>query len=275
MHPWLSQLNETAGSCSVPGSRLLEFLEERYVVRILEETTHKEGYGHTEAFLAALREDPGKMQQFLSTLNNTWSSFFRDPLTFGALEKVVFPLFRQRKGSNHANLRIWSSACASGEEPYSLAMLAAEFTKNNPDISCQLFATDINAEILAKANHGGYTEEAMANLPLKFVDRYFHKRGSLFYVIPLLRKVVDFSEFDLLSSRQMCPKASIFGNFDLIFCANLLFYYRPESQKIILDKITGCLARDGFLVTGDTEREIVLSYGYREYMPHTSIYRLL
>jgi chemotaxis methyl-accepting protein methylase len=83
---------------------------------------------------------------------------------------------------------------------------------------------------------------------------------------------VDFSFFDLLSDQGACPASSIYGNFDLVLCCNLLFYYKPEFRTRILEKLSNTLAPGGFLVTGETEREILLKNGYREYIEFSSIF---
>ena len=87
-------------------------------------------------------------------------------------------------------------------------------------------------------------------------------------------KDIDFSVFDLFSEQLSSPPASIFGDFNLVICANLLFYYKHEFRKIILEKVGSCLAKGGYLVTGETERDILLRYNYHEIFPQSAIFSI-
>ncbi|MEI7664139.1 MAG: CheR family methyltransferase, partial [Bacteroidota bacterium] len=106
------------------------------------------------------------------------------------------------------------------------------------------------------------------------IQQWFTKEGDVFKIKPELKECLDFSVFDLFSDRLSSPPASIFGDFDLVFCANLLFYYKPEFRAFILAKMEKCLANGGYLVTGETEREILTRYGYREVFPQSAIFRV-
>lgn len=218
---------------------------------------------------------PEELSVLQSRLNNSYSEFFRNPITFAYLELVLLPqLFEKKRTCNAGELRIWSAACAAGQEAYSLAMLCYEQAKiyHQPS-NYRIFATDISTSELDFAQKGEYPAEALDNIILKRLKAYFQKQNEFYAILPTIKERINFSVFDLLSENGACPPESIYGNFDLIFCSNLLFYYRPEIREFILDKINKTLTKGGYLVTGETERDILKEYGYREIFAHSAIFQ--
>lgn len=213
-------------------------------------------------YVAYLNNDSTEMDRLKKALNNHYSLFFRNTLTFSFLENHILPLLvKQKVLSHNREIRIWSAACAAGQEAYSIAMVCDEFSKrNHSNIRFSVFATDISEDELQKAQKGIYSEMNVKNVSFERINNYFTRVGDVFKVNEELRTGVDFSPFDLLSEEWMCPSASIFGNFDIILCANLLFYYRPEIQEKIVRKLNHCLAPGGWLIVGDAEKEIVESF---------------
>jgi len=211
----------------------------------------------------------------LHHFGNSYSEFFRNPLTFAYLEQAVLPLLiEKKKAGKEKEIRIWSAACASGQEAYSLAILCDELIENtSADITCRIFATDINPDEISNAQQGIYQSGVLNKVTLNRIQTYFTGRGENYIISPKIKDYIDFSVFDLLSERVACPSASIYGNFDLVFCSNLLFYYKPEYRQRILDKTDHCLSPGGYLVTGETEREIVKQNNYREIFPNSAIFQ--
>jgi chemotaxis protein methyltransferase CheR len=222
-----------------------------------------------------LANSPDEPTVLIGQLGNSYSEFFRNPLTFAYLEQVIFPmLFEKKKISKEKEVRIWSAACASGQEAYSLAILCDELTENAPGkLSYRIFATDINPEELANARKGIYPPASLNKVTQKRLQTYFTPDGEAYRISPKLSNCIDFSVFDLLSNHCFCPPASIYGNFDLIFCSNLLFYFKPEFRKHILSKAFHCLSPAGYLVTGESEREIVKKSDFREVFAHSAIFQ--
>jgi chemotaxis methyl-accepting protein methylase len=208
-------------------------------------------------------------------LINSYSEFFRNPITFAYLEQVIIPqLFERKRNGKAGEIRIWSAACAAGQEAYSLAMLCCEQAKKNQELSnCRIFATDIATSELDIARKGEYPAEALGKVTLQRVQTYFQRQNEIYTIQPTLKKVVDFSVFDLLSENGSCPPASIYGNFDLVFCSNLLFYYKPKIREIILEKVGKTLAKGGYLITGETERDILKESGFREIFDNSAIFQ--
>ena len=179
------------------------------------------------------------------------------------------PVRRRRK-----ELRIWSAASAGGQEAYSLAILLEELKNSDSEkFNYRIFATDQDETQVNEARKGEYPAAALNNLSLKRANQWFIKHGETYTVKPGLKENMEFSVFDLFSENLSSPPGSIFGDFDLVFCANLLFYYKDKYRKTILDKAGNCMADGGFLVVGEAEREILINYGYREVFPQSGVFR--
>jgi len=226
-----------------------------------------------EEYLNLLTGDQNEASLLIRSLQNNYSEFFRNSLTFSVLERILLPLLIHReRGARQKEIRIWSAACASGQEAYSLAILMEELIGENNTFSYRIFATDVDELQINKARKGEYFPEAIGNLTVNRVKRWFSKQGSSYTVKEELKRHIDFSVFDLASIQYNSPPASIFGGFDLIFCANLLFYFKDEYQESILRKVGNNLAAGGYLITGESEREIVLSHKYHEVFPQSAIF---
>jgi chemotaxis methyl-accepting protein methylase len=227
-----------------------------------------------EAYLSYLEESFIESEQFIHSLQISYSEFFRNSLTFSVLEKIVFPTILMRKTtSKNKEIRIWSTACASGQETYSLAMLMKELLKGHDEkINFRIFATDQSDSQITEAKKGIYHESSLGYLSLRRLKEWFTKEGEYYAIKPELKDNIDFSTFDLLSKEHSSPPNSIFGDFDIVFCANLLFYYKPKFRKLIIEKTGGSLSKEGFLVTGETEREILMNSDFSEIFSQSSIF---
>ena len=220
----------------------------------------------------------------VASLNNTFSEFFRNPLTFAYLEQIVLPgIIESKKREKHREIRIWSAACASGQEPYSIAILIDElFRVQKENLSCHIFATDINPSEIAVAKKGIYSVTSLGKVSTNRLNTYFKRVDQAanpyqvenYAIVSDLGQYLDFSVFDLTSEEVTCPQASIYGNFDLIFCCNVLFYYKPEIRKHILAKIGNCLNSNALLITGEAERDIVKDNNYREEFFSSGIFKI-
>jgi chemotaxis protein methyltransferase CheR len=226
-------------------------------------------------YLAFLAGNPAEMEAFSQSLIISFSEFFRNPLTFSFLEQVVLPYLLEKKEKNgQREIRIWSAGCAAGMEAYSIAILLDELTATHEGVSYRIFATDLSEPALDSARRGEYEAAALQNVRLKHLGKYFSRQEEYYRIDPRLCEHIDFSRFDLLDEQCTCPPASIFGNFDLVFCSNLLFYYREDIRQTILSKIQRCLSPDGYLVTGEAERAIVEKMAdFQAVAPLVSIYK--
>lgn len=272
MHIWTISLINACQRYAIPQVYRLYQMEAAFVLKSLGQGSVEQGNQDVADYVRRLTESPEKLAEFISSLHITWSAFYRTPLTFAALDQVVFPMLADRTKNSTRDIRIWSAACAAGEEPYTVAMLLSQYEGAGKP-TFRIFASDISEREIDAARKGSYPATSLENLPVKFVQSCFRQSGNRYTIMEEYIRQVDFSVFDLLSPIQSCPQSSIYGDFDLIFCANLLFYYRTESRIIIMEKINSCLARDGYIVTGDSEREIVKRFGFKEVIPYTSIFK--
>jgi chemotaxis methyl-accepting protein methylase len=224
-------------------------------------------------YCALLEADNGEQATFINSLKISYSLFFRNPLTCAVLERIVLPALALKKSpAGNREIRIWTAACAGGEEAYSLAMLLEELVAGNENVTYRIFATDQSDVQVEKARTGEYAAAALNNLSLKRAGEWFARRGDAYTVKPELQEHIEFSTFDLFSEGSGCPAGSIFGDFDLVVCANLFFYYTEQHRDMILRKIGHCLAAGGYLVTGETERDIVMRHRYQELYPQSAIF---
>lgn len=213
-------------------------------------------------------------ESLLESFNISFSEFFRNPVTFAYLEQHILPTLIAKKQKNgEKEIRIWSAACAAGQEAYSAAILCDELLDRNMDISFRIFATDINPSELEKGKLGIYSPAVVSKVSLKRIQTYFTQKGDSYAIDPLLKQKIDFSVFDLLNETNGAPSASIFGNFDLVFCCNLLFYYKAEIRKRILAKTGACLSKGAYLITGESEREIIKGHFYQEVFTASAIFQ--
>ncbi len=228
-----------------------------------------------EDYYVFLRKNKKEGTRFLHSLFICYSEFFRNALTFGVLEHIVLPaLIAKKINAKQKEIRIWSAACAAGHEAYSVAMLLEELKNGDANkFSYRIFATDQSQAQINEAQKGHYADTALNNLTIKRLNKWFAKHGNSYTIKPELKMHIDFSVFDLFNPESNAPPASIFGDFDLVICANLLFYYKPEYQKTILAKTNKCLAKGGFLMTGETERDILSKNDYNEVYLQSGIFQ--
>jgi len=231
--------------------------------------------GSDDSYYSFLEQNNKERGFFVDSLHIGYSEFIRNTLTFSVLEHIILPELVVKKGNSKLKeIRIWSAACAAGQETYSLAILLNELQYTyNESIKFRIFATDHCESHINDAREGKYSAAALNNLSLKRVRQWFSKHGETYTIKPELKKNIDFSVFDLLNEQFGSPPASIFGDFDLVVCANLLFYYKPEYQSKIIHKTGSSLSGEGFLITGETERELLLRQNFSEVYPYSAIFR--
>jgi len=246
------------------------FLNKAIHRRIEETLSHS-----SEEYYSLLENNQKERINFLDSLHISYSEFFRNSLTFAVLENIILPsLLRKKNNSKSKDVRVWSAACAAGQEAYSVAMLFEERVQDtSKKISYRIFATDKCESQLSNAAKGQYDVAALNNLSLKRLNHWFIKQGNVYAVKQEVKKNIDFSVFNLFDEQLSSPAASIFGDFDIVFCSNLLFYYKPEFRKLILAKAGNSLKEGGYLIAGEAERDILFDYNYKEVFPHSTIFQ--
>lgn len=246
-----------------------------FLEKSLQRRVAETGCSSREEYCRVLDESTGEATSLVAALQISYSEFFRNSLTFALLERFVLPtIVLKKKNAKHKEIRIWSAACAGGQEAYSLAILLEELSKGDRhNFKYRIIATDQSELQVQEAKKGRYAATALNNLSLKRAGEWFTRQDDIYTVKPELKKNIDFSTFDLFDEEMTCPSASIFGDFDLVICANVLFYYQNEGQKIILRKAFNSLSEGGYLMTGEAERAIVLSAHHHEVFPLSAIYQ--
>ncbi|HEY2294331.1 MAG TPA: CheR family methyltransferase [Thermoanaerobaculia bacterium] len=235
-------IREATGNV-VPAARL-SFLEE--VAQRRAQATVRGGLDEYVRALAAHQLD-GEWGTLVSLVTIKESYFFRAPQQFDVIVKQVLPaLVRARAGSRQ--LRIWSAACARGEEPATLAMLLAE----EPSLSgwnWTIVATDLDEEALAGARLGLYGERAVAQVPPDLLERWFKRRGKLFELDATLRSRISYQTLNLAHA----PFALPFAELDLVLMRNVLIYFRRPLQRWVVSQVAKLLAPEGYLFLGASE----------------------
>ena len=175
------------------------------------------------------------------------TSFFRYPHVFDAIEKKVLPELHVKKfWENPRMLRMWSAACSTGEEAYSLAITLSESLDFAEAWNIHILATDISRKALKDADRGVYSRRSLGELTPKHIENYFAKVGDQFMVKPRLRNLVTFAQQNLVEATYM-------GRFDVIFCMNVLIYFSEEKRKHVIKHLYDALEPGGYLVMGHAD----------------------
>jgi chemotaxis methyl-accepting protein methylase len=254
----------------------MDQFDENFLNSIIQKRIEATHSTSQNKYYQLLLEDETESIILIDALQVHYSEFFRNPLTFAVLEKIILPSILFEKKRKYKNeIRIWSAACAAGQEAYSLAIILEELMEiSNPKIKYKVFATDAVAEQIQIAAAGCYNEEYIQNLSLKRLKKWFCNNNTSYRVNPDLKQHIQFAVFDLLNPHLSSPPESIFGEFDIVVCANIFYYLNPEHKRKVLDKITNVLTEGGYLVTGESEREMMLQYGYKEIFTNTCVFEL-
>ncbi|MGA1874500.1 MAG: CheR family methyltransferase [bacterium] len=206
-------------------------------------------------YLSYLEDHQDELHNLVDALTIQVSRFFRNSLSFEYMADKILPSMLSEKLLRHDyTLRIWSAGCATGEEPYSIAILINELLlKESVTLSVNIFATDIDQNALEQARKAVYSSESLKEIKFGLLNKYFMKEEALFKLHPEIKQMVHFSFYDMLDKKSRVPPDSVYGHFDLVLCRNLLIYFNPECQNIIFDKLYHSLRQGGYLVLGKAE----------------------
>ena len=202
---------------------------------------------HTDSLVEyahILKRDPEEVRKFLDALTINVSKFFRNWETFRFFRDEILPsLFSDRSG-----FEVWSAGCAGGEEAYSLAMLFDEYFKGHPECWVKIWGTDIDRDSLARAETGVYHGQLLDEVPERYLARYFVPIGNGMYKIKEdLKRYCSFQRADLIEGEFKRT------GFRLIFCRNVLIYFKRDFQERLFREFFERLEPGGFLVLGKVE----------------------
>ncbi len=236
--------------------------KESTLTRRLARRLHARGAETYADYARVLDQDPAEYDKLFDDLTINVTSFFRDDVAFKALEEIVLPVLigkqtgEPRGGGASAPphlrtpaplLRIWSAGCATGEEPYSIAMLLLETLDTRVDeFEITVLATDIDAKALDRAREGVFGPKDVEGIRPAWLERYFVAEGEAFHVQPALRQLATFEVHSLVSDPP-------YRDLDLVVCRNVLIYFAPALQTRALKGFHEGLREGGFLLLGKAE----------------------
>ena len=221
-----------------------------------------------DELIATLRGRPeGELvRDVVEAMTTNESFFFRDVKPFDQFKGYVLPQLLKTRAARKS-FRIWSAACSSGQEPYSIALILAEEKARLQGWTIEIVATDLSTEILEKAQAGVYSQfEVQRGLPIQLLVKYFKQQGERWQIDPAIRAMVKFRCLNLLD--DFTPM----GHFDVIFCRNVLIYFDQPTKTLVLERIARMLASDAYLYLGGAETVIGLTEKFQSLPEQRGIY---
>ena len=219
----------------------LNYYKEKQMRRRIDTLANKNGAKSYEEYIQMIKSDKEKFEQFVNFLTINVSEFYRNPDQWKLMDQQVIPklIKEQRKP-----IKIWSAACSTGDEPYSLAMA---FSKHVPLSDIKILATDIDKQVIEHAKVGLYSAKSIAGVPADLKKKYFTQIGNSYQISDDIKRCVTFKEHNLL--KDVYPK-----DYDLILCRNVVIYFTDEAKDMIYKNFYGSLKSKGVLFIGSTEQ---------------------
>jgi chemotaxis protein methyltransferase CheR len=218
----------------------LSLYKEAQMKRRLTSLYEKKGYRNFIEYYEAIHNDKELLGEFLDRMTINVSEFYRNAQRWDVLEKKIFPkLLTQSK-----KLKIWSAACSTGEEPYSIALV---LSSHIPLRDISILATDLDLGVIERAKVGIYPDRALKEVPAPIVNQYFVNEGHFYQVKDEIKRTVAFKQQNLLEDRYDT-------GFDLIVCRNVMIYFTEEAKDQIYSNFSKSLKQGGILFVGSTEQ---------------------
>ncbi|HEY2492536.1 MAG TPA: protein-glutamate O-methyltransferase CheR [Paenibacillus sp.] len=230
---FIQRINKTTGI------NLSEY-KEAQMKRRLTTLRLKNGYNSFDSFYEAMMSNKMLFYEFLDRMTINVSEFWRNPNRWETLRDVILPDLLEGK----RRLKVWSAACSTGEEPYTLAMILSD---RKVLLESSLEASDIDDGALEKAKQGLYLERSLKDVPKDVAARYFTEEGSMFKINESLKKAVQFKKQNLLLDK-------FDTYYDLIVCRNVMIYFTEEAKTKLYQKFADSLRPGGYLFVGSTEQ---------------------
>ena len=211
-------------------------------------------------YMALLNSDQGRdeLDSMIDAITTNKTGFFREKAHFEFLADEVLPKLGTR-------MRFWSAACSSGQEPYTLAIQLRESLPNIDRMDVKVLATDISAQMLAKARRGVYPPKEISAIPGTLLHKYFIRSrgpgGEEYRVKEELRRLVTVGTVNLMASWPMR------GPFDVIFCRNVMIYFDKPTQQRLVNRFWNLLASGGYLFVGHSEGLSAIEHRFRYIRP--------
>lgn len=229
----------------------------------------KFGLGDLDGIVAKLRSGPGQdlLRAVTEAMTTNETLFFRDTKPFDQLKRVVLPKLIEARGSKRS-VRIWCAACSSGQEPYSIAMILEEEGAKLAGWRFEILATDLSGEMVERAKAGLFSQfEVQRGLPIQLLMKYFKQQEDRWQISDRLRQMVTFRELNLLQDFRSL------GQFDIVFCRNVLIYFDQPTKTVILERVHACLPEDGTLYLGGAETVLGITDKFEPVPGERGLYR--
>lgn len=222
----------------------LNLYKEKQMKRRLTSLLTRNGFkDFDDYFEEGLKKNKDLLNEFINFMTINVSEFYRNPQQWQVLKDTVIPELRKE---NSSALKVWSAACSTGEEPYSLVMMLSQFYPLN---KIKVNAADLDEMAIKKAKEGLYTEKSTASIPNELKSKFFKPEGSLLKISDEVKSCVEFKKMDLL-------KDSFASGFDLICCRNVMIYFTDEAKEELYRKFNAALKPHGVFFVGSTEQII-------------------
>lgn len=221
----------------------LSCYKERQMKRRIESLIKRNKFDSYEDYYYTIVKDKKLFNEFINYLTINVSEFYRNYSQWEILLNEILPnLIKEKK-----KLKVWSAACSTGEEPYTLVMILSELMPLN---QIKILATDIDKEAISKAQIGIYSAKSIENVPKKHLNKYFSKVGESYKISDDIKKCVEFSSINLLEDKYP-------NNCDLIVCRNVMIYFTEKTKESMYKKFHNALSDNGVLFVGSTEQIIL------------------
>lgn len=218
----------------------LQLYKEAQMKRRLTSLFEKKGFRNFQEYYQYIASNRDGLNEFLDRMTINVSEFYRNAKRWEVLNKKILP----RLVKDNGRLKVWSAACSTGEEPYTLALILSQFI---PLSNISILATDIDENVIARAKMGVYHERALNEMPIEMKKKYFNQEGEFYRLHDDIKKTVTFKKQNLLAD-------SFDTNFDLIVCRNVLIYFTEEAKDMLYKKFSNSMKKDGVFFVGSTEQ---------------------
>jgi chemotaxis protein methyltransferase CheR len=260
---FVSQLLRKRAGIVLTGDKMY-LLESR-----LAPLARKEGLPSIDDLITVVRSrrDERLIAQVVDVMTTNETFFFRDKTPFDHLKDAIFPVLAQaRRGSR---IRIWCAACSTGQEPYSIAMMLDQNPALTGGVPVEIVATDISDRCLERARQGLFTQfEVQRGLPIQMLMHYFTQQDDHWRISERLRQMVSFRKMNLIE-----PAYNL-GQFDIVFCRNVLIYFDGPTKGAVLDRIASTMNPGGFLLMGAAESIVGISQSFDVMQDRRGLYKL-
>lgn len=215
-----------------------------------------------EDLVSALRRSMQLERAVIEAMATHETSFFRDAAPYVQLRDVLLPYFVKARGGQKG-LKIWSAACATGQEPYSIAM---QIVESAAGLQADITATDLSHDVINRAREGVYSQfDVQRGLPARLLVKYFTRHEEKWQIRDDIRRMVHFRQMNLLSPAGL-------GLFDIVFCRNVLIYFGPAEREKVLATMAGAMKPDAVLCLGMAEMLPSLSRHFKPLAGQAGLY---